>query len=380
MKDVYVVSGQVITSLGFTIDEHFQKLEQGATGITRNQTAYVPDPFFASFINSTVTDINFSLSGTRENYTRLEMLMIMSISSALKESDVSLKDADTLLIISTTKGNIDVLEKQNREAFTSDRAYLSVLASTIGRYFDSFHKPVVVCNACISGVLGIIHGSRLIREGKYKNVVVCGGDIISAFTVSGFWSFKAFGTGPCKPYDAGRDGLSLGEGAGTMVLSAEPHSSVIKVAGGSVSNDANHISGPSRTGDGLLAAIVKSMNESSLKPEDMGYISAHGTATMYNDEMESLAIHDAGLTAVPVNSFKGAIGHTLGAAGVIESVLAVESLKRNRLLPSTGFETGGVTRPINVIKTAAPAKLVHVLKTASGFGGCNAAVIFSKNG
>jgi 3-oxoacyl-[acyl-carrier-protein] synthase-1 len=94
--------------------------------------------------------------------------------------------------------------------------------------------------------------------------------------------------------------------------------------------------------------------------------------------MESLAIHDAGLTEVPVNSFKGAFGHTLGAAGVIESVLAVESMKRNRLLPSTGYETGGVTYPINVIKSPADARLMHVLKTASGFGGCNAAVVFSK--
>ena len=180
----------------------------------------------------------------------------------------------------------------------------------------------MVSNACTSGVLAIITGARLIRAGLFDNVVINGTDILSEFVLSGFNSFKSLSTGPCRPFDKTRDGLSLGEGSGTIILTANPYlsnNSVHIVAGeGFSTNDANHISGPSRTGEGLFLAINRLMKKTNVS---IDYISAHGTATPFNDEMESIAITRAGLQSVPVNGFKGYWGHTLGAAGIIESIM-----------------------------------------------------------
>ena len=163
-----------------------------------------------------------------------------------------------------------------------------------------------------------------------------------------------------------------------FLLQTKYHSSGVKVSGGSVSNDANHISGPSRTGEELNLAISKAMNNAGLSANDIDFISAHGTATLFNDEMEAKAITLAGLQLVPVNSLKGYYGHTLGAAGLIESIISIQSLKENLVIPTRGFENIGVTQPINVCSTLYSATLKNCLKTASGFGGCNAAMVFSK--
>ena len=184
---------------------------------------------------------------------------------------------------------------------------------------------------------------------------------------------------PCRPFDAARDGINLGEGAGTVILTSnKAYSSGVKAAGGSVSNDANHISGPSRTGEELYIAIRKALQASAITANKIGFISAHGTATLFNDEMEAKAISLAGMQDIPVNSLKGYYGHTLGAAGLIESIISMQSLKENLLIPTKGFENTGVSQPVNVCSSLYKSLAQHFLKTASGFGGCNAAMVFSK--
>lgn len=145
---------------------------------------------------------------------------------------------------------------------------------------------------------------------------------------------------------------------------------------GASSNDANHISGPSRTGEGLHRSIERTLNPASVRSAQIGYLSAHGTGTSFNDEMESIAFERSNLSEIPVNSMKGYFGHTLGAAGVIETMLGLEAMRRKELVPSLGFEEMGVSRPMNIItETTAPTS-DYFLKTASGFGGCNAAALF----
>jgi 3-oxoacyl-[acyl-carrier-protein] synthase I len=173
--------------------------------------------------------------------------------------------------------------------------------------------------------------------------------------------------------------LSLGEGCGTVILTADPQKAgegkPVVYLGGATSNDANHISGPSRDGEGLYLAISAAMKEAEVTPGDLDFISAHGTATPYNDEMESLALSWAGLEQIPVNSFKGYIGHTLGAAGIIETILSIYSIRNNVLFKSIGYQNNGVSRPLNVIKGNLLQPVNKVLKTASGFGGCNGAIV-----
>ena len=184
---------------------------------------------------------------------------------------------------------------------------------------------------------------------------------------------------PCRPFDADRDGISLGEAAGTIILSSSPNYAYgIRISGGATGNDANHISGPSRTGMELCQVINKALQEAGVPASGIDFISAHGTATIYNDEMEAKAISLAGLHHVPMNSLKGYYGHTLGAAGLIESIVTIQSMKAGLVLPSKGFQQLGVTLPINICESLRYVSIQNTLKTASGFGGCNAAAVFSK--
>ncbi len=237
---------------------------------------------------------------------------------------------------------------------------------------------VVISNACISGVLAVNMAKDFVEAGYYDTVIVTGGDLIAEFTISGFQSFKAISDKPCKPYDLSRDGITIGEACSTIIISNDKQSSEILVAGAASSNDANHISGPSRTGDGLMLASKFAIEEAGIETSDVDFISAHGTATVYNDEMESKAFKWLGLDQTPLNSFKGYWGHTLGAAGIMEIAASIHSMKNNALYASAGFEKIGTPEPLNVITEFKKQEIKTVLKTASGFGGCNAAAILVK--
>ncbi len=379
---IYIIADNIITPLGFTTRDNVEKIAAGQTGIKCHSAGTIsPSPVWASKIPAKLlTDAATQLSDSK-SYTKLEQLFLLSISEASRQISLDIARKDTLIIIASTKGNINLLENQQTGLFPQNRIQLGTMAAQIQAYFKNPNTPIVVCNACISGVLALDVAKRLLRRNKYKNIIVTGGDLVTEFIVSGFQSFKAMSDAPCKPYDKNRVGINLGEGIGTMILSTTPlktQDTVITIKGGASSNDANHISGPSKTGEGLFMAIEKSLQDANLKSSEVDYLSMHGTATPYNDEMECKALGLADLLQTPMNSLKGYVGHTLGAAGLIESIVAVHSLKNNTLYPSLGFEESGVTLPINVITKLTPKKLHTCLKTASGFGGCNAAIVFEK--
>jgi 3-oxoacyl-[acyl-carrier-protein] synthase-1 len=382
MPDVYITADNIISSLGFTTEENIINIKKNITGIKLiNNSNFSPTPFYASLIDSEQLYSDFKNIDNPKKFTRFEQMAVLSITDALRNSKVDIKNKKTLFIISTTKGNIDILEQRNKNRFDYKKIYLWNTAKLLQQYFENPNMPIVVSNACISGLLGIIIGSRLIQSSQFENVIVTGGDILSEFVVSGFQSFLSLSTIPCRPFDVSRDGLSLGEGFGTIILTSNPEyvNEKIIVTGGSSSNDANHISGPSRTGEGLYITIKNTLKEAGSKAiKHIDYISAHGTGTVYNDEMESKAITSAGMENVPVNSFKGYWGHTLGAAGIIESIAAINSMKENTLYKTMGFSKSGVSKNINVIDKTEKVKINNCLKIASGFGGCNAGIIFSK--
>jgi 3-oxoacyl-[acyl-carrier-protein] synthase-1 len=306
------------------------------------------------------------------------------MNNALKQNrKIDITSKKTLIILSTTKGNIDLLAAAGADKSDKRRLYLWEAAQIIANHFKNPNKPVVISNACISGVLALITAKRLLGDNEYETIIVTGADILTPFVVSGFQSFKAISSQVAKPYDIDRDGISLGEASGTIILTNNKDllygdKQVIAVMGGASSNDANHISGPSRTGNGLLLAIQKTLHESGILAEDVDFISGHGTATQFNDEMESLAITDAHLQHVPVNSLKSYFGHTLGAAGIIEAVVGLQSMRENTLIATFNFTNPGVSKPINVIKQTTTAVIGNCLKTAVGFGGGNAAIFFQK--
>jgi len=373
MQKVFVENTNIITSLGISTDEVVENILNGECGLKIvDDKTYTQVPTPLSIIDKNVLPFN-------KEYTSFENLLILSIEKALAGSKIDITSDDTIIILSSTKGNIDLLEKKNIGKYSDDRIYLWKTAETVADHFKNRNETITVCNACISGVLALNLGKMLISSGKYENVIVAGGDILSEFVIAGFQSFQSLSSKPCKPFDEKRDGLSLGEGFGTIILSSSENESGIQLTGGAGSNDANHISGPSRTGDGLYYAINSALNGSLLDAIEIDFLSAHGTATDYNDEMEAKAFSLAMLEQTPVNSFKGYFGHTLGAAGVIEAILTVESMKRNVLFKNLGFENPGVSKALNIIKENKEVKNIKVaLKTASGFGGCNAAIVFEK--
>ncbi|MDH5474138.1 MAG: hypothetical protein OEX22_00450 [Cyclobacteriaceae bacterium] len=367
---IFTISDNIISPLGSTTEANVLAIGNGQSGITKINNPELSNDFFYG------AKINYDLPSIDE-YTFLENLLINSIEQALSSVDVDLNR--TILVLSSTKGNIEQLNDKEK----GKRIKLAEMAEAINEYFHLKHSPIVVSNACISGVSAILVARNLIEMGAYDHAIVSGGDILSKFTLSGFNSLKAVSESPCKPYDIRRDGISLGEGVGTIVISNDEKLKGDKMAyseiiGGGQSNDANHISGPSRTGAGLNLAVTKSFKASGIHANQIDYINAHGTATLYNDEMESIAFDDLGLGKAPVNSLKGYFGHTLGAAGIIESILTIRQLNANQLMKSEGFNQLGVSRKISVIEKTKKKNIDIALKTVSGFGGCNAAIIFKK--
>jgi len=365
--DVFIVGDNILSPIGKTTDENLSALKHGISGVKKNDEINI----VASLFEWNKIDID-------KSYTKFENLLILSITNAIKQSGFNIDD-QTALIISSTKGNISLLETEEHTKDLNKRIALHSSAKLVTDHFGFKTQPIVVSNACISGVLAILTGMRWIKSGQYENVIVSGADVVSEFVLSGFKSFQALSDTVCRPFDKDRTGLNLGEGAATVILSKnKKNENDVKVSSGAISNDANHISGPSRTGEELAFAIKKALLDAGITAHDVGYISAHGTATNYNDEMEANAINLAGLQKVPLNSLKGYYGHTLGAAGLIESVIAIHAIKDGVILPSPGFTENGVTHPVNVTTEILNTPIKHALKTASGFGGCNAAMIFSK--
>lgn len=374
--DVFVVADNVLSPLGKTTAENFDQLKKNISAVREHHDPVISaHPLYASLFDKD----EVILKTDTNHYTKFEQLLIASVEDALKDSGINAKDKKTALIISSTKGNISLLETEKNNADLQKRIALSTSARLVAEYFGFINSPIIISNACVSGVMGIITGVRLLRSGQYENAVITGADVISRFIMSGFESFQALSSQICRPFDKSRDGLNLGEGAGTIILSIQKkYENNIKVLSGAVSNDANHISGPSRTGQELSYAIDQSLKDAGISTSDIDFISAHGTATVYNDEMEANAIALSGLQAVPMNSLKAYYGHTLGAAGLIESIISIQSLKEGLVLATSGFKNMGVTQPVNVIAAPLNVKAGHFLKTASGFGGCNAAVVFGK--
>jgi 3-oxoacyl-[acyl-carrier-protein] synthase-1 len=381
---IFTVADNIISPLGFTTSENYAALAAGRSGITAiaDSTLY-PESFYGAQINKYKVKEEFSFEKSA-NYSYLEKLFILSIKGVL-DIFPGLNKNRTLLLISSTKGNIDLLSRNIAINETDACLTLPAMARKLSNFFGLTTEPLVVSNACISGVSAILIAKKLIKMGLYDNVVVAGGDLLSEFVVSGFQCLKAISDKPCRPYDEARNGVTLGEACGTILLSNDPElchdkNAFSVVAGGGQSNDANHISGPSRTGKGLKLAVQKALNSSGIKLSDLAYINAHGTATLYNDEMEAVAFSDLEMDGIPVNSMKGYFGHTLGASGVIESIMAVRQLNSGLFFSTKGYEIPGTTRKLNILnQNATIQNPAFVLKTASGFGGCNGAIVFGKS-
>lgn len=372
------IADNIISPLGTSSEENFDALVRGESRLALHEDAFgVPEPFCASlFDRKAVLELFLLECGDAPELTFFEKLCILSAHNALNSCKISAADEDLVFVLSTTKGNVDCLENDADDP----RCYLYESAAKIAGWFGNKNAAIVVSNACISGVCAQITAVRELLSGRCRYAVVIGCDVLSKFVVSGFQSFKALSQDVCRPYDADRCGLNLGEAVGTIILKTdgEAQEGAWQFTACSIHNDANHISGPSRTGEGLFRVLDDILRH--VNAEDLAFVNVHGTSTPYNDEMESIAISRAQLSDTPVNGLKAYYGHTLGAAGIIETILSMKAVEDGIVPATKGYERPGTTHAVNISKEHRRTDKQAFIKILSGFGGCNAGIAYRKGG
>lgn len=358
----YIIADNIISPLGETSEENYLSVKAGRSGIRAYEpgTCNIPEGFYASLL-----------------FEDFETLALKSAQKAIANAQLELKGKRTAFILSSTKGNI---EENISLADSAQR-----IASQLG--IDS--QPIVVCNACISGLSALILGNRLIDSDLYDAAIVCGCDTPRQFILSGFQSLKALSPEPCRPFDMERMGLNLGEAAATLILSKNPiQGNSWRMGDGFIRNDAFHISTPSKTADCLYLSLQRTLESftkeisSTCKQIDLkahlAFINAHGTATLFNDQMESVAIGRAGLSDLPANAYKSFWGHTMGAAGILETIISMKAIDDDTILGTRGFSELGVSGKMNICAENRPTDKKGFIKMLSGFGGCNATIWAAK--
>lgn len=350
----FVWSDNITSPLGDTSEENYLSVKAGKSGIKTYapDSHGIPEGFAASLM-----------------FSDFKHLALASAQKAVSAAGIDVANSKVVFILSSTKGQIE----------ESEDISLGETASDIARQLGIPTLPIVVCNACISGLSALILASRLLEMGRYDYAIVCGADTPGRFIISGFQSLKALSFSPCRPFDMERFGLNLGEAAATIVLGKEARQKEAnwQLTQGFVKNDAYHISAPSKTGEGLYKALTETLEK--VDKETLGFINAHGTATLFNDQMEAIAIQRAGLSEIPITALKGYFGHTLGAAGVLETILSMKAADDHTLVGTYGFEELGVSGHLNISADHRPIRKQAFIKMLSGFGGCNATLLAKKS-
>jgi 3-oxoacyl-[acyl-carrier-protein] synthase II len=251
-----------------------------------------------------------------------------------------------------------------------------------------FSGPItVIANACASGANAIGHAFDLVRHGRAQRVLTGGYDALCQLVFSGFDSLQALSPTRCRPFDAHRDGLALGEGAAVLTLENLDYARrrnaniLAEIVGYGASTDVHHLTQPHPNGDAALSAMTAASKMAEVSPDQVGYINAHGTGTVLNDSAEAHAINrwaGARATSLPVSSTKSGIGHLLGAAGAVEAAICLMTLREQWLPPTTTMETPEPLCAFPLVRQPVDAKLDYALTNSFGFGGANATLILRR--
>ena len=372
MNQACIVDTAVVCSLGDSLDEAWPKLCRGdsAIGPVRRFDTDQLDCHDAACV--------FGLEvGAQPN---LLCALMRPVLEQLRKVP-----AGTVVLWAGVKGNVESVQ-----ALAEDRPSPEIhnprdYRTWVCRHLGIEDRGMEVNAACASSTVALALGTQMIAQGECSSVLICAADIVSRFTFTGFAALKAMSPTTCRPFDQKRDGLCLGDGAAAMLLAdpavvgptaGEP---LVQLSGWGISNDANHITGPARDAVGLVSAIRRALQTADLSATDLAAWCTHGTGTVYNDAMELTALEKIeGSRRLPIFSVKGAVGHTLGAAGLLEAAICAKVLQEKTVPPTAALrepEPRAVGRASNECQ-ALEGK--SVLTTNSGFGGVNAALVLER--
>ncbi len=395
-KGVAITGMGIISSIGNTVEENYQSLLQKTPGISKIEgiSTIHKDHIKVGEIKISNEDLSDLLNlPSSNNYSRTALLAEIAAKEALKSAGITdVNSCNTGLISATSVGGMDLTEKYFYSLFEEEKNRKYIESHSAGNSSTKIANSLgitgfvsTISTACSSAANSIMLGARMIKAGKLDRVIVGGADCLSKFTINGFKTLMILSETNCKPFDANRTGLNLGEAAAFLVLESDAcvkadNKKVLGyVSGYANANDAFHQTASSVDGEGATLAMKKALKVAGLCSGDIDYINAHGTATENNDASESQAIRRVFGDNLPkVSSTKAYTGHTLAAAAAIEAVYSVMALQNNLVFPNLNFETP--IKETNIIpETELLQKdLHHVLSNSFGFGGNCSTLIFSK--
>lgn len=388
---IYVTGYGVISSIGENVEETLLSLRSEKTGIRQGQKTYT-ERFKVGEIRWSNDELveRFSLT---QHASRTALLGMIAAKEAFSGHQL-LTEVKTGLISGTSVGGMDVSELAYKEFLNGEKDNLEVyrnhpsgttseqIATELG--IDGYVNTI--STACSSAANSIMLGARMLLSGQLDRAVVGGTDGLSQFTISGFRSLMIFDDEWCRPFDETRKGLNLGEGAGFLVLETEEtikktgKKPLAVLSGWSNASDAYHQTASSPEGLGATLSMKGALTVAGLKPEDIDYINAHGTATPNNDLSESHGIKNVfGTSVPPFSSTKAYTGHTLAASGGIEAIFGILALNHGSLLPNLNFSQAIEETGLTPVKNYSEGNDVkHILSNSFGFGGNNSTIILSK--
>jgi 3-oxoacyl-[acyl-carrier-protein] synthase II len=328
---------------------------------------------------------------------RAAKMLLIATHEAWQQAGWETSD-DLPLVLGTTSGGMSLGQDYYRQAIekphSRHRQPTRVLHYQVQRQglelanAFGFTGPItIIANACASGANAVGHAWDLVRRGQAERVLTGGYDALSQMVFAGFDSLQALSPTKCRPFDAHRDGLALGEGAAVLTLEALEHASrrganiLGEIVGYGAATDSHHLTQPHPNGDAAFASMTEACASGRVEPGKIGYLNAHGTGTPLNDSAEAAAINRwAGSHAerLPVSSTKSSIGHLLGAAGAVETVICLMALRGQWLPPTSTLETVDPVCGFPVVQKATDAKLEYALTNSFGFGGANASLILRR--
>jgi 3-oxoacyl-[acyl-carrier-protein] synthase-1 len=396
MKKVFVTGMGIITALGKGIDANLNALKYGRSGIgpIENLNTLYKDEYLAAEIKLSNTELSAFTPNLKDlnKTTRGQLLSIIAAEEALEMAGLNTDEIRELpLIAGNTVASMDETEKNYRDYKTAEPYYFNEAHSggettrKTAEYFGIEAMNTTINTACSSSANAIIFGMRLIQSGRAKRVLVGGSDPFTKFSLNGFLSLKIYDPGMCRPFDAEREGLNLGEGAAFLVLDSEEvaagKTKYAELLGYANRNDAFHASASSPDGEGAYLTMKQAIEMSGLKPGQIDFVHTHGTATPNNDESELTAMRRIFGTQLPAfASSKSYTGHTLGGAGSVNAIFSILTMQHSFLFPNLNFKTPMEPGISPVSELRENVNINYVISNAFGFGGNNSSLVFGKGG